>query len=81
MGDAFRVNFYRPNIKTGIENTETTKTGTEMVEDELLAMGMSKNGVRYVMNKLKNRGILVRVGSAKRGKWYLRKKVSHSSKG
>ncbi len=44
-------------------------------------MGMSKNGVRYVMNKLKNRGILVRVGSTKRGKWYLRKKVSHSSKG
>ena len=38
MGDAFRVNFYRPNIKTGIENTETTKTGTEMVEDELLSM-------------------------------------------
>ena len=76
MGDAFRVNFYRPNIKTGIENTETTKTGTEMVEDELLSMGMSKNGVRYVMNKLKNRGILVRVGATKRGKWYLKKSKS-----
>lgn len=27
MGDAFRVNFYRSNIKTGIEDT---KTSTEM---------------------------------------------------
>ena len=32
-------------------------------------MGMSKNGIRYVMNKLKNRGILVRVGATKKGKW------------
>lgn len=106
MGDAFRVNFYRTNIKTGIETTNTgienemigIETGAEMVEDELLSalsdtekkvvglilknpeitqdkiaeiMGMSKNGIRYVMNKLKNRGILMRVGATKKGKWFI----------
>ncbi len=125
MGDAFRVNFYRSNIKTDIENTkifirtgtetentgtetentgtetentgtETENIGTEIVEEEILPilsdtekkvvslilmnpeitqnkmaeiMGMSKNGIRYVMNKLKNRGILMREGATKKGKW------------
>ena len=32
-------------------------------------LGMSKNGIRYVMNKLKSRGILVRVGATKKGRW------------
>lgn len=32
-------------------------------------IGMSKSGIRYVMDKLKDRGILVRVGSTKKGKW------------
>lgn len=115
MGDAFRVIFYRSNIKTDIENMERfavtgteientgieskitgIETGTEMIEDELLSVlsdtekkvvelilknpeitqdkmaeivGMSKNGIRYVMNKLKNRGILTRAGATKKGKW------------
>lgn len=124
MGDAFRVNFYRSNIKSGIENTEiftltgtenietgkemmgtgaeskmtgieNIETGTEMIEELLSVLsgtekkvvslilknpeitqdkmaemiGMSKNGIRYAMNKLKNKGILVREGATKKGKW------------
>lgn len=118
MGDAFRVNFYRSNAKTGTENTEIvaetgieiantntenrmigTETGIEMVENQLsfslsdtekkivslilknpeitqdkLAeiIGMSKNGIRYAMNKLKNRGVVVREGATKKGKWSIR---------
>ena len=115
MGDAFRVNLYRSNIETGIENIETgietsiesmktstesrmtdIETGTEITQSELFStlsdtekkvmglilknpnitqdkiaeiLGMSKNGIRYVMNKLKSRGILVRVGATKKGRW------------
>ena len=32
-------------------------------------MEMSKNGIRYAMDKLKNKGILEREGATKRGKW------------
>lgn len=120
MGDAFRVNFYRSNIETGIENMErftetgieiantsteiettnieSIETGIENIEDDLFStlsdtekkvvrlilknpeitqdkmaeiMGMSKNGIRYVMKKLKKRGILVRVGATKKGKWFI----------
>lgn len=92
MGDAFRVNFYRSNIETGIENIETgietsiesiktstesrmtgienIETGAEIIQDKIAEiLGMSKNGIRYVMNKLKSRGILVRVGATKKGRW------------
>lgn len=42
----------------------------EITQDTMAEiMGMSKNGIRYVMNKLKNKGILVRVGATKKGKW------------
>ena len=42
----------------------------EITQDKMAEiMGMSKNGIRYVMDKLKNRGILVRVGATKKGKW------------
>lgn len=42
----------------------------EITQDKMAElMGMSKNGIRYVMNKLKNKGILVRVGATKKGKW------------
>lgn len=42
----------------------------EITQDKMAElMGMSKNGIRYVMNKLKDKGILVRVGAAKKGKW------------
>lgn len=34
-------------------------------------MGMSKNGIRYAMDKLKDRGILEREGATKRGKWII----------
>lgn len=34
-------------------------------------MGMSKNGIRYVMDKLKERGILEREGATKKGKWII----------
>ena len=120
MGDAFRVNFYRSNIETGIENMErftetgieiantsteiettnieSIETGIENIEDDLFStlsdtekkvvrlilknpeitqdkmaeiMGMSKNGIRYAMKKLKKRGILVRVGATKKGKWFI----------
>ena len=120
MGDAFRVNFYRSNIETGIENMErftetgieiantsteiettnieSIETGIENIEDDLFStlsdtekkvvrlilknpeitqdkmaemIGMSKNGIRYVMKKLKKRGILVRVGATKKGKWFI----------
>lgn len=120
MGDAFRVNFYRSNIETGIENMErftetgieiantsteiettnieSIETGIENIEDDLFStlsdtekkvvrlilknpeitqdkmaeiMGMSKNGIRYVMKKLKKREILVRVGATKKGKWFI----------
>ena len=44
----------------------------EITQDKMAEiMGMSKNGIRYAMNKLKNRGILVRVGAAKKGKWFI----------
>lgn len=85
MGDAFRVNFYRSNIETGIETSiesiktstesrmtgiENIETGTEITQDKIAEiLGMSKNGIRYVMNKLKSRGILVRVGATKKGRW------------
>lgn len=42
----------------------------EITQDKMAEiMGMSKSGIRYVMNKLKNRGILVRMGATKKGKW------------
>lgn len=42
----------------------------EITQDKMAeVMGMSKNGIRYVMNKLKNKGLLVRVGATKKGKW------------
>ncbi len=42
----------------------------EITQDKMAEiMGMSKSGIRYIMNKLKKRGILVRVGATKRGKW------------
>lgn len=42
----------------------------EITQDKMAElMGMSKNGIRYVMNKLKSRGILVREGATKKGKW------------
>ncbi|MCM1214220.1 MAG: putative DNA binding domain-containing protein [Lachnospiraceae bacterium] len=34
-------------------------------------IGMSKNGVRYVMDRLKEKGILKREGSTKKGKWII----------
>ena len=44
----------------------------EITQDKMAEIiGMSKNGIRYVMNKLKNRGILVRVGATKKGKWLI----------
>ena len=44
----------------------------EITQDKMAEiMGMSKNGIRYAMNKLKNRGILVRVGATKKGKWFI----------
>lgn len=119
MGDAFRVNFYRSNVKTGTESTEIvaetgietantntenraidTETGIEIVENQFSfslsdtekkvvslilknpeitqdkmaeIIGMSKNGIRYAMNKLKNRGVLVREGANKKGKWSIKK--------
>lgn len=50
-------------VKIILKNPEITQD--KMAE----CMGMSKNGIRYVMNKLKNKGILVRVGATKKGKW------------
>lgn len=48
----------------------------ENTQDEMAEiMGMSKSGIRYVMNKLKNRGILVRVGATKKGKWSIKSKT------
>ena len=42
----------------------------EITQDKMAEiMGMSKSGIRYIMKKLKKRGILVRVGATKRGKW------------
>lgn len=42
----------------------------EITQDKMAEiMGISKNGIRYVMNKLKSRGILVREGATKKGKW------------
>lgn len=42
----------------------------EITQDKMAEiMGMSKSGIRYVMNKLKNRRILVRMGATKKGKW------------
>jgi len=32
-------------------------------------MGMSKNGIRYAMGRLKEKGILMREGATKKGKW------------
>ena len=44
----------------------------EITQDKMAEMiGMSKNGIRYVMKKLKKRGILVRVGATKKGKWFI----------
>jgi len=46
----------------------------EITQDKLAEnIGMSKNGVRYAMNKLKNRGVLVREGATKKGKWFIKK--------
>lgn len=35
--------------------------------------GMSQNGIRYAMDRLKDRGILEREGATKRGKWIINK--------
>jgi predicted HTH transcriptional regulator len=35
--------------------------------------GMSKSGVQYVMNRLRAKGVVVREGSQKKGKWVIRK--------
>lgn len=46
----------------------------EITQDKMAEIiGMSKNGIRYAMNKLKNRGILVREGANKKGKWSIKK--------
>ena len=34
-------------------------------------MGMSKNGIRYAMGRLKDKGILMREGATKKGKWII----------
>lgn len=120
MGDAFRVNFYRPGTETGIEKNQTgtetadksDETGIESagtgiqnavnalqndkakeisvlsetekkvvglifenpdITQERMAenIGMSKNGIRYAMDRLKEKGILRREGSTKKGKWII----------
>lgn len=34
-------------------------------------MGMSPNGIRYATDKLKDRGILEREGTTKKGRWII----------
>lgn len=46
----------------------------EITQDNMAEiMGMSKNGIRYVMGKLKAKGILKREGATKKGKWIIDK--------
>ena len=69
MGDAFRVNFYRSSIKTGIKNAgDKIKTGIESVKTDI---EKSETGIRYVMGKLKAKGILRREGATKKGRWII----------
>ena len=84
MGDAFRVNFYRSGTEINQLRflnilSETERKVLEfIVEDSGITqkeiaqkMGMSKNGIRYTMDRLKDRGILEREGATKRGKWII----------
>lgn len=44
----------------------------EITQDKIVEItNMQKNGIRYVMNKLKSREILMRVGATKKGKWFI----------
>lgn len=70
----------RKNIAGGDENGDENlvlhliKQYPEIMQDKMAEiMGISKNGIRYAMNRLKNRGILVRVGATKKGKWSIKK--------
>lgn len=48
----------------------------EITQDKMAEMiGMSKNGIRYAINKLKSKGILEREGATKKGKWSIKKKI------
>lgn len=38
-----------------------------------LIIGLSKNGIRYNVDKLKNKGIITRVGSNRKGQWIVNK--------
>ena len=75
----------KTNGETGGETKVFKKTTTERVVEEIkndpsitqkyLAdkIGLSYAGIRYVMKKLQEEGILERIGSTKKGRWIIRK--------
>ena len=42
------------------------------LEDMMNDTGLSKSGVRYVLNKLRERGVVTREGTRKNGRWVIR---------
>ena len=72
------------NGKTAGETTIRKKTTAERVVEEIkndpsitqkqLAdrLGLSYAGIRYVMKKLQERGLLKRIGSTKKGQWIIK---------
>ena len=70
------------NARTGTENARTDTENTlinlirinpSMTLEELAKdAGLSKSGVRYVLRKLREKGIIVREGAQKNGKWIIR---------
>ena len=75
------------NTKTNteIDTNTNTKTDTERkiltliqhnpestLEDMMNATGLSKSGVRYALNRLRENGAVAREGTRKNGKWVIR---------
>lgn len=73
------------NTKTDTNTNTKTSTNSEKImiellrkkpestlEDMMKATGLSKSGVRYVINKLRESGTVIREGTRKNGKWLIR---------
>ena len=78
-----RVTVMRPNEKTGLKTDmgELTLKMKDLIDENpsvsidtlAITMGLSRNGVKYHLNTLKEKMGLIRVGGRKNGHWEFHK--------
>ncbi len=67
----------KAGISMVLSDTEKKVVGLILLDSEITQeqiakkMKMSKNGIRYIMDKLKAKGVLRREGATKKGKWMI----------